>query len=147
MPAVRQALAMLGSLDLALWTEQAEPVVAVDRSGNVVLRARAGALTAEGQRIFDAEEIDLIEPFPALEGPKGPDLQTPRPHLRIVPGKLAGSPHIERSRIETQALAALARRGLEEESIYRLYPSIQRPAIDEALDLERQLSQNLSIAA
>jgi uncharacterized protein (DUF433 family) len=67
--------------------------------------------------------------------------------LRIVPGKLAGSPHIERTRIETQALAALERRGIETAKIYRLYPAVAAEAVDEAIDLERELSANLRIAA
>lgn len=147
MPAVRRALKALGDLDLALWTEAAGPTVAVDRAGKVVIRSRADAMTADGQAILDADEIDLIEPFPALEGPQGPNLQVPRRRLRIVPGKLAGSPHIQETRLETQALSALSTRGLEEGRIYELYPSVQRAAIDDALDLERQLLRNLSVAA
>jgi integrase len=75
-------------------------------------------------------------------------LHAPRPHLRIVPGKLSGSPHIAHSRIETLAVAALASRGYETETIIKLYPHV-RPAVafNEAVDLEHQLVENLRAAA
>ena len=41
-----------------------------------------------------------------MEGGTGPDLLRPRPQLRIVPGKLGGSPHVEHTRLETLALAS-----------------------------------------
>jgi len=63
--------------------------------------------------------------------------------LRIVPGKLGGSPHVVHTRLESQALGALATNGLSVNKIYRLYPSVEPQAIDDALDLERQLEQNL----
>jgi uncharacterized protein (DUF433 family) len=67
------------------------------------------------------------------------------PRLRIVPGKLAGVPHIEATRLETQAIAALARRGMPRAKIYRLYPIADEPAIDQALELEQQLDANLGL--
>ncbi len=57
-----------------------------------------------------------------------------------------GSPHIVHTRLETQALGALAEGGLAQEKIYRLYPDIERAAIEDALDLERQLAENLQPA-
>lgn len=33
--------------------------------------------------------------------------------------------------------------GLEQAKIYQLYPDVDRAAIEDALDLERQLAQNL----
>jgi uncharacterized protein (DUF433 family) len=60
-----------------------------------------------------------------------------------VPGKLGGSPHVLYTRLESQALGALAESGLEQAKIYRLYPDIEPAAIEDALDLERQLRQNL----
>ena len=39
---------------------------------------------------------------------RGPDLVAPRPELRIVPGRLAGEPHIRGTRIGTLQIAALA---------------------------------------
>ena len=63
--------------------------------------------------------------------------------MRIVPGKLGGSPHVAHTRLESQALGALEASGLGTAKIYRLYPNIESQAIDDALDLERQLAQNL----
>jgi hypothetical protein len=52
-----------------------------------------------------------------MEGLKGPDLVRPKPELRIVPGKLSGSPHVAGTRVETTAIAALAKDGLDTERI------------------------------
>jgi uncharacterized protein (DUF433 family)/DNA-binding transcriptional MerR regulator len=146
MPTVRKALASLRELDLELWSEDRGPAVAIDRSGKLILDPKGLPGETSGQRVA-GEVLELMHPFPTEEGTKGPDLRTPRPHLRIVPGKLAGEPHVARSRVETQALAALSRRGMGTGKIAQLYPSLEAAAIDEAIDLERQLSRNLSIAA
>lgn len=146
MPQVRKALEALRALDLELWSEDAGPAVAVDRGGNVVLDAGGHALTPEGQPALDAEMLDLVAPFPTERGMRGPDLRAPRPSLRILPGKLAGSPHVRRTRVETEALAAVSRR-LSRGRVYQLYPALDREAVDEALDLEGQLLRNLGIAA
>jgi uncharacterized protein (DUF433 family) len=140
MPAVRHALAALQELDLELWPEEGRPSVVVDRSGNIFIRENADAhQTPAGQRVLDAEMLNLVEPF-STEHAQGPNLQAPRPNLRIVPGKLSGSPHIVQTRIETIAVAALSERGLEPDLIRSLYPTVAPIAITEALDLERQLA-------
>jgi len=141
MPAVQRALKALGDLELDLWTEDSGPAVAVDRRGDIVLLADV-AEQAGGQRVLDPDMLDLLAPFHATEGSEGPDLYAPRP--RIVPGKLGGSPHIRLTRLETQALWALESRGFSSAKIYRLYPEVEHAAVDEAIDLERQLTQNLA---
>jgi uncharacterized protein (DUF433 family) len=147
MPAVRRALDALRQLDLALWTEEGGPAVVVDRTGEILIRDSGNEpYTIAGQRILDPDSINLIEPF-ATKDAKGPNLQAPRPNLRIVPGKLSGSPHIVKTRIETIAVASLADRGFDDETIHRLYPSVAPVAITEAIDLERQLAHNLGAAA
>ena len=100
-----------------------------------------------GASASDGETLNLTAPFPTEPGVKGPHLVEPRPHLRIVPGKLAGSPHVQRTRIETQALAALIRRGANEDNVYQLYPVLKVDEIREAIDLEAQLDRNLGVAA
>ena len=148
MPAVRRALDALRELDLSLWTEDRGPAVLVDRAGRVYLRPEPGRVqTAAGEQPLDADWLDLIEPFSTREATEGPNLQAPRPNLRIVPGKLSGSPHILRTRIETVAIAALADRGLDEKRIHSLYPIVAPLAISEAVDLELQLRRNLKAAA
>ncbi len=145
MPAVRRALAQISELDLQLWSEETGPAVKVDRGGNVIVLAEPDREAAHRQRALSVGEEELlpIAPFHTLEGTRGPDLHTPRPRLRIVPGKLGGSPHVAHTRLESQALGALASSGLSEVKIYRLYPQVDRQAIDDALDLERQLVRNL----
>lgn len=147
MGAVRQALAALNELDLDLWTEDGGPTVLVDAAGRIYLDTPdAGPETPHGERPI-AELLDLIAPFETY-GVRGPDLQAPRPHLRIVPGKLSGSPHIAHTRIETLAVAALADRGFDSQQIERLYPQVEPPvALQEAIDLERQLVANARVAA
>ena len=114
MPVIKRALAMLAELDLELWTEDAGPSVRVDLSGEIFIDTKWGPEALSGNRPLDGEIFDLIAP---LDTPlaRGPDLHAPAPHLRIVPGKLTGSPHIAHSRIETLAVAALNDRGYDRE--------------------------------
>jgi uncharacterized protein (DUF433 family) len=146
MRAVRRALREIAGLELDVWSEDGAPRVAVDRSGGIVIEHGEGAQRPGGQSILDPDMLDLLAPFASREGLKGPDLSVPRPRLRIVPGKLGGSPHVVHTRLESQALGALAGGGLAQEKIYRLYPDIEPAAIEDALDLERQLAQNLEPA-
>jgi uncharacterized protein (DUF433 family) len=80
-----------------------------------------------------------LGPFRVGEG-RGPDLIRPRPHLRIVPGKVSGEPHIAGSRITTQNIVALYRRFGAVDDVVGLYPDLQREAIAEAVDLETDLA-------
>jgi hypothetical protein len=157
MSQVRRALEALRALDLRLWTEESGPAVAVDRRGEIMVLEAGGetVTTLQGQQAFDADMLDLVAPFPTERGARGPDLRAPRPSLRMLPGKLAGSPHV-RTRVETEALAAVSRRlapsravsrRLSRERVYQLYPALEQHAVDEALDLESQLMRNLGIAA
>ncbi len=148
MHAVRRALRMLREeLDLDLWTEEGGPSVRVDPAGTIFIDTPdAGPETVEGERPLDADAFDLIAPFQTPVS-SAPDLTKPRPHLRIVPGKLSGSPHIERTRIETVTIASLTRRGYDSQRIERLYPTASPVALVEAVDLERQLTENLRAAA
>jgi uncharacterized protein (DUF433 family) len=146
MPAVRRALAQLAELDLRLWSEETGPNVQVDRSGNVFVASEPDPEAANRQRALKtggADLLDVLDPFLSGKGSRGPNLLRPRPMLRIVPGKLGGSPHVVHTRLESQALGALATNGLSVNKIYRLYPAVEPQAIDDALDLERQLEQNL----
>lgn len=147
MNAVRTALHELASIDLALWTEEGSPNVAVDRGGRIVLNADPSPEHPDGQTVLDAEALDLLRPLAIGRLVRGPDLVTPRPRLRIVPGKLAGAPHVHRTRIETEAIAALQRRGLTVSKIAALYPAIEAVDVEDALDLEHELQPDLAMAA
>jgi uncharacterized protein (DUF433 family) len=146
MPAVRRALQALRELDLCLF-EGDRPLVVVDRSGEVLLDPQGGTLQTAGGQLVERELLDVVAPFESAEGLNGPDLTSPRAHLRIVPQKLAGSPHVDGTRIETRVLAALADRGYEAVQIAAFYPAVRLQVIEEALDLERQLASNLGQAA
>jgi uncharacterized protein (DUF433 family) len=145
MPVVREALAELDRIDLDLWEEERGFMVRVDRSGAVHVGPDDDSKPI-GQQL-PLENLDLIEPFESESGIRGPDLVAPRPQLRIVPGKMAGAPHLLRTRLETEALASISRRGVEKANVYRLYPNFDRAAIDQALDLETQLARNLEPVA
>lgn len=145
MPAVRRALGQLEELDLRLWNEESGPAVCVDRAGQVVVLDEPGVELDHRQRAL-ADLVNVMTPFQTAEGAHGPDLHAPRPRLRIVPGKLGGSPHIAHTRLESQALGALAAAGLERAKILRLYPDVDQESVDQALDLECQLARNLQPA-
>jgi uncharacterized protein (DUF433 family) len=144
MSEVRTALRQLAELDLDLWSESVGPSVSVDRSGKVsLLHGSEREVVHRQRRLAVGEEFDVTAPFDVYEGGRGPDLHAPRPSLRIVPGKLGGSPHVLHTRLESQAIAALDQRGLPTAKIYRLYPEVSPEAIDDAIDLEAQLRRNL----
>lgn len=90
--------------------------------------------------------IDLLTSFTVGHDIRGPDLLHPRDGVRIIPGKLAGEPHIEGTRIQTKVLWTLSRRGYTPEQLLKLYPDVPRPSLLNALDLERQLAQNIAAA-
>lgn len=146
MPAVRHALRQLAELDLGLWSEEHGPAVAVDRGGTIIVLAKPDPEAPERQRRMPMAQDELLTvtlPFATPEGSRGPDLNRPRPLLRIVPGKLGGAPHVAHTRVESQALAALATGGLPVATIYALYPALSHDEVDDALSLERQLDDNL----
>ncbi len=144
MSTIKRALKALKGLDIELWESESGMSVQVDQSGKILIHTPdVPHQTPEGQRV-QAEVLDLVRPFETMRGIEGPDLLRPRPNLRIVPGKLSGEPHIERTRLETRALGALARRGVTNKNIYRLYPDVEPPHIEQGLDLEDQLTKNLA---
>jgi uncharacterized protein (DUF433 family) len=147
MPKVRAALALLDDLGLDPWSPDAagaSPLV-VDRAGEIYVRADDDMLTLRRQKVLLPDDVlGLTAPFDSA-GLAGPDLRRPRPHLRIVPSKVAGEPHIEHSRLTTQTVAALADRGYRADQIAALYDEPE-PVIREAIDLERQLA-GVAVAA
>lgn len=146
--AVREARVKLAELELELWTDDGGPTVRVDQQGEVWLATEpsleraADRQRALGEGTYSDAVLDVLAPFETSRA-RGPDLVCPRPQLRIVPGKLGGSPHIQHTRLESQAIAALAFSGLPNAKIYCLYPDVDVRAIDQAIDLERQLADNL----
>lgn len=140
--AMRQVGAALAQLDesgLDLWDEStSESALVVDRTGSISIVGDRSAFELGGQaRMLGF--LDLLAPFPGADGGVGPDLRHPREHLRIVPGKCAGEPHLEGSRLTTLSIASLANRGYELDDLLRLYPDESRVSLAEAIDLERTL--------
>lgn len=146
MPEVRRALRALDKLGLDLWSPGSvlrSPLV-VDRNGKVHIHAQDHVADLAGQVALDGEWLDLLGPF-GSDGGRGPDLVAPRPHIRIVPARVAGEPHVVGSRLTTMSLTALARRGIGVSKIANLY-DVTVEVVEEALDLERQLAES-SVAA
>lgn len=141
MPRVRQALSLLDELGLGLWSlddTQKSPLL-VDRHGELFVRTPDGILNLNRQpTLLQAPALGLTEPFREAGG-SGPDLLRPRPHLRIVPSKVTGEPHIEHSRVTTQTVWALAARNFSAEQIAAMY-DLSPEAVQEGIDLERQLA-------
>jgi uncharacterized protein (DUF433 family) len=143
MPKVKAVLEQLTELDLALWSEDEGPRVRVDLAGKILVTGAPHPVDASGQAVLAGSGVlDVLEPFPTKQG-RGPHLVRPRPMLRIVPGKLGGSPHLAHTRLESKAVGALATRGMDTAKIYKLYPRFSKAAIRQAIDLEAQLKQNL----
>ena len=137
---VRRALSELDERGLNLWAPQivGRSPLLVDRLGKIHVRIADEVRDLTGQSPLDPEWLDLLGPFDQAGG-YGPDLVAPREHLRIVPARVAGEPHVAGSRLTTLALAALAARGVSTDRIADMY-GVEAVVVDEAVDLEEQLS-------
>jgi uncharacterized protein (DUF433 family) len=145
MEAVRRALGALQAADVPLW-DPSRSRVFVDGDGLIYFESNGGLQNLDGQ-LACGELLSLIEPFASAEGLKGPDLARPKPELRIVPGKLSGSPHVVSTRIETTAIAALARDGRDVDGIISLYPFLTSAQVRQAIELEQELDANVALDA
>lgn len=150
MSEVRRALQRIEQAGLDLWHPAGEDVdkspLRVDRRGRIYITVLDGTVDAHGQGVLDPDSLDLLGVF-QVDGGRGPDLRVPRDRLRIVPGKVAGEPHVGGTRVTTPALAALHARGYPVEMIVELYPDLAHEAVDEAIDLEWELAGSLAPAA
>lgn len=135
---VREALRLLDRRGLDLWGGGDWSPLVVDRTGEIIIVEGSAATDLAGHGRI-GETLDLLGPFEGSDGGRGPDLRRPRQHLRIVPGKCAGEPHLEGSRLTTTTIAALAGRGYGLDDLIRLYPDEAREGLAEAIDLERSL--------
>jgi uncharacterized protein (DUF433 family) len=141
MPRVRRALALLDQLGLDLWspTGAGGPTLMVASNGEIFVRTTSEILNLNAQpALLPEHALGLTAPFQS-EGIEGPNLVRPRPHLRIVPWKVTGEPHLEHSRVTTQTVAALADRGYDSQAIALMY-DVNAQAVQEGIDLELQLA-------
>jgi uncharacterized protein (DUF433 family) len=147
MPEVRKALALLAEQGLEMWDPGASrSSIIVDGRGALFVRSGDAVLDSSGRpTLLSEQHLGLTEPF-SIGGVTGPDLIAPRRHLRIVPAKVSGEPHIENSRITTITLAALGARRYGIAQIAEMY-EVSEAAVAEALDLEDQLAQPSPAAA
>jgi uncharacterized protein (DUF433 family)/DNA-binding transcriptional MerR regulator len=142
---VLRALEELKRLDLDL-LEGGHPSIAVTLGGEIVVNVEALPLQrAEDGQYIERDLVDLLGPFEGLEGMQGPDLAWPRPTVQILPRKISGAPHVTGTRLPTQSIFALARRGFDIERLAKIYPFIDRRALADSIDLEEQLKNNLSL--
>lgn len=139
MQQVRLALQQLDERRLDLWDGRTgDTPLVVDRSGAILIHDGQSTVDLAGRaRLRDV--LDLLGPFQGTDGGRGPDLRRPRAHLRIVPGKCAGEPHVDGTRLTTTTIAALAGRGYGLDDLVRLYPAESRESLAEAIDLEESL--------
>ncbi len=59
----------------------------------------------------------------------GPDLIRPRPHLRILPGKVSGEPHLHHSRTTTLTVMSLVDRCGDVDKVAALYPELESAVV------------------
>lgn len=110
-------------------------LVLVSSRGEVYLRLEDKVVRVDESHQMGAEELlDLVAPFD-----QGPHLLHPRPHLRIVPGKLSGQPHVQDTRIGSPHIYSLHRSGYANADIAALYPGLVEAAVRDAIDLEASL--------
>ena len=111
-------------------------VVAVAQDGQLFLTLGDGVvIRADNSRQGAIPEmIELIKAYG-----HGPDLLRPRDHLRIIPGKLQGEPHVEDTRISTAVLYRLLEMGYTRDVILKMYPIVTPTQLAEALELEQSL--------
>ncbi len=148
MSSVRLALDALAIEGMMTWSREGGSPLVVEASGRVLIRVGSELRdpTTGDMALPDAlHSFGLTGPF-GFEGQRGPDLIEPRPHLRIVPGKVAGEPHVAGTRVTTLALASLLAEAYGVEQVARMYdlpPSVVR----ESAELEAQLGTFASVAA
>lgn len=136
---VRKALAALRDHDLDLLHE-GESTLVVDAGGRVLLRPPNAPVRDAAGQIVAADVLDLVAPFDTRERTRGVDLVRPSEFVRIVPRKLSGAPHVVGTRIATEALDALAKRGFDAQRIVKLYPDLTTAQVRDALDVEQRLA-------
>jgi uncharacterized protein (DUF433 family) len=142
---IRKALEELRRLDLNLF-EEGRPAVAVTLKGEIAVNVEALPLQrAEDGQYIERELVDLVGPFEGLEGMRGPDLAWPRPTVQILPCKISGAPHVAGTRVPTQSIFALARRGFDIDRLAKIYPFVDRKAFSDSIELEEQLKNNISL--
>lgn len=140
MASVRDALSELAESEMDIWEDvdgRLGSPLRVDRSGKIWLFVD-GVPYRRGQAALPGF-LDLLGPFDYGQR-GGPDLLRPRPHLRIVPGRVSGEPHLAGSRITTLSAAALYENLGSYAPVAELYPGVTIDAVRDAVEFERSLA-------
>jgi len=141
MPQVRAAIEHLENAGVPPWRPGGASLLAAP-DGRVFIRLEGETCDAFGQKaVLPDEHLALTEEYG-----DGPNLVAPRRHLRIVPAKVAGEPHLEGTRLTTQSVAALIVDGYEPEVVAAMY-EVPLYGVMESVDLERQLSAPTVVVA
>lgn len=116
-----------------------------DHRGRIVRGDQTHLEHLDRQQLARANVIDVLAEYRVAqdEGLVGPDLARPRPRLRIIPGKLAGEPHVVDTRLSTTIIDALLQRGYATDDVIDFYPFLTRADVDDARALEEQLRRNV----
>jgi uncharacterized protein (DUF433 family) len=128
---VRAVLEQTINQGLDLWNDPSVQI-RIDLDGHIFFTQDDSARRdAFGQVSLDhAQSVDLLDAFG-----DSPGLVRPTEHVRIAPARLAGEPHLLRTRIGTQSLLALKEDGYPSSNIARLY-DIPVEQVEEALKYE-----------
>ena len=130
---IRQALQELDRQGLP--RERLQELVLVSPGGELFFKGDRRAVRATpGLQAGWPDMLDLVAPYY-----NGPDLLEPRPHLRIIPGKLHGEPHLLGTRITSATVYTLHKGGYGTEQIRAMYPEAAPHALRQAIDLEQSL--------
>lgn len=97
-----------------------------------------GTAVSVDTRVRQSSWVDQLNPVRPYHS--APDLLSPGPHIRIIPGKLHGEPHILDTRLPTSTVFALSERGYDVQAISELYRDVSRDALSEAIEFERSLT-------
>jgi DNA-binding transcriptional MerR regulator/uncharacterized protein (DUF433 family) len=144
MSEIRTFLASVEDLGEHLSAETVK--VWVEKSGRVFVSINESVYQPLGDRhlqpLIDHGMVNLVAAYEGTTGISAPDLVRPRPTLRIIPGKLSSEPHVNGTRLGTQMIDALHRRGIGRSQIIDLYSFLTPLNVDEAISLEEQLERS-----
>jgi uncharacterized protein (DUF433 family) len=144
MSQIRTLLSSVEDLGESLRSDSVK--VWVEPDGDVVVSINEADYRPLGDRhlqpLIERGMVDLVAAFEGTSGISAPDLARPRPTLRIIPGRLSSEPHVDGTRVGTQMIGALSRRGLDSEQIMTMYSFLSPRNVDDALSLEDQLERN-----
>lgn len=136
----------IGNLDLAqLDVEHLSEVEFVKSGDSIFARDDEEGFTdlvrSPGSREIPTFKLgDVFAPFKAYRGREVPDLLRPSKHLTIDPGRMAGIPVIEGTRIPFDTIAQLVDgHTIRAEDVHHYYPTVTPAAADDAVHFAESL--------